>query len=193
MAGKDLRGLLDPLKALAKARARYREIPEQVLTPAPTPDMPDPEPIVVPARTAVYVDAADMPAEIAGGGVVDLGAQLALVQAAVAQIDDQRLVHTTATVKPPALTAANTDVDVTVPWDEGTAQTVPAVVSMVPVGPGPLQQRALSVLVVEATKAGVTVRFRAKRALTGVAALDPDDRYVVNALYIFRPPYVEAP
>lgn len=192
MAG-DLRGLLNPLKALTQARARYREIPEQVLTPTPTPEVPDPDPIVVPARTEVYVDPADMPPQIVTDGFVDLGAQLALVQAAVGQIDDQRLVHTSAAVKPPALTAPNTDVDVTVAWDEGTAQTVPAVVSLVPVGPGPLQQRAISARVVEATTAGVTVRFRTKRALTGPSVLDPDDRYVINALYLYTPPFQEAP
>lgn len=189
MAGDDLRGLIGPLAVVLAARAKFRQVPESTYTPQPTQADPNPVPIVVPASTEVYVEPTQLPAQITSNGTIDLGAQVALIQAAVGQLSDQRLMRASATVTPPAMPTVNTAVDVTVPWDEGVAQTVPAVVSLVPVGPGPIQQRSIAASVVTTTTAGVTVRFRTKRALTGLAALDPDDRYVVNALFLYTPPF----
>ncbi len=188
----DVRALLDPLAAILAARPRFRTLPQRTITPPATPELPDPDPIVTPARVEAYVTPADMPPEV--GGDVSLGTQLALVQAALAQLADQRVVHTSAAVIPPALPTANVDIDVTTGWTNGTTQTVPALVSIVPVGPGPLQQRAVTATVTAISTSGVTVRFRAKRPMTGLSAWDVDDRYVINAIYEYTPPFVpEAP
>jgi len=89
---------------------------------------------------------------------------------------DQRLIHT------PGLDHRNLDLDgadrVTYLLEQSFRYDYP----------GPVQQRAITATVVDITPAGVTVRFRTKRALLGAQALDPDDRYVVNALYEYTPP-----
>jgi hypothetical protein len=126
------------------------------------------------------------------GKTVEMFSQLGLIWAGLNQVRDQSLVNCQATVTPPPMTAAHTEVNATFPWDDGPTQTVPAIVSIVPWGPGAVQQRAIRARVIAKTRDGVTVRFRSKRALTGVLALDGDDRYIINALYEFTPPIEEA-
>lgn len=205
-AGKDqiadIRALIDPLAVIGAVRAkRYIREADKWVRPTPTVDDPDPAPVPNPdPPVSVGVIAEELPAALqvtspAADGTgpelsVDLAKQYAVLWGALNQIADQRIVHTAASVTPPAMTVSNTDTDVTVAWLGGPTQTVPALVSIVPVGPGPLQQRAITASVVSMTTTGVTVRFRSKRALTGGTALDPDDRYVVNAVYSFIPPYL---
>lgn len=86
MDADDLRSLLAPLAVVAGARPRYRLVPASSTTPPATPEDPDPEPIVTPARTEVYTEASELPDAITPDGVVDLGGQLALLHAAVAQL-----------------------------------------------------------------------------------------------------------
>lgn len=86
---EDLRSLLDPLAVVRAARPQWREVPERIFTPAPTEEVPDPEPVVVPGYTEAYTDPADLPDVIADEGI-DLAAQIALVQAALAQLTDKR-------------------------------------------------------------------------------------------------------
>ncbi|MDN5931550.1 MAG: hypothetical protein L0I24_10890 [Pseudonocardia sp.] len=190
MAADDVRALLDPLAAILAARPRFRTIPQRSVTPAPTPEIPDPPPIITPARVEVYTDPADLPEEITTGAGVDLGAQIALVQAALAQSATVELRAASAQVTLPTSMAADTDYDLTAAWAGGPTQTVPVVVSTVAAGPGPLQVRAITVQTLAATTTGVTVRLRARRALLG---LDPDDRYDVNAIYSYSPPFEETP
>lgn len=173
----DLRTLFDPIAVARSARPQFRLVPAQTT------------PIATPAYIEVYIDTTQLPAAVLSGGGLDLGGQLALIHAALARASDQRLIHTQATIALPDLTVANVDTAVTVVWDEGTAQTVPVLVAVVPVGPGPVQQRSISVAVTSLTLAGVTAVFRTKLALAGATAPDPDDRYVINALYLFTPPF----
>lgn len=92
MAGEeDLRWLLDPLAVLRAARPKWRTVEEQTVIPEATPEVPDPEPIVTPEYTEVYVDAEDLPEEIAPEDEVgvSLGAKIALVAGALAQQTDK--------------------------------------------------------------------------------------------------------
>lgn len=198
---RDARADLDPLAVIRAARSKsWHYTWERWRNPIPTDEDPDPAPVPVEPPTRFGPIAEELPEVLqvevpnpVGPGTtlgVSLGDQIGVLWGAIGQLMDQRVVHTSAASPiPGGLVTANTDVDVTLPWDGGPTQSVPAVVSVVPVGPGPLQQRAITVTVREVTTAGVTVRFRSKRALTGLSALDPDDRYVVNAIYSFVPPF----
>lgn len=197
----DARAVLDPLATIKASRARmYVVSKEKWHYPPPTAEDRNPAPVAVTPRIHIGVLVDELPDVLrvdtfAADGItpasgVSLGAQTGVLWGAIGQILDQRLIRAAATITPPAaLATPNVNITVTVPWDGGTTQTVPALVSVVPVGPGPLQQRAITVTVGALTTTGVTVTFRSKRALTGLSALDPDDRYVVNALFEFTPPY----
>lgn len=87
---QDLRALLDPLAAVRRARPRVRRVPPGSRTPRPTQAVPDPGAVPTPARTEVYTDPAELPAElVTAAGGVDLGGQVALLLAAVAQLADE--------------------------------------------------------------------------------------------------------
>lgn len=82
----DLRALLAPLDAVLAARPRYRTVPGTRTVPDPTPENPDPAAVVTAPRVEAYTDPADLPAALTAGGGVDLAAQVALLQGAVAQL-----------------------------------------------------------------------------------------------------------
>lgn len=183
----DLRALLDPLASVRAARPRWRVVPDRTYVPDPFPGDPDPAPVVIPGRTEVFTAAADLPDEVVSPQGVDLGGQIALVAAALAQYTDVVLRPASAEITLPATFAANTDVDIAAAWVDGPTQTVPVAVSVLPLGPSPLQVRAITARALTTTVTGVTVRFRARRAVLG---LDPEDRYVVHAIYSHTPPFI---
>lgn len=195
----DARANLDPLQVIRAARSkRWTYTWEKWRTPRPTPEDPNPQPVPATPRVRFGPIAEDLPPALLTpvphptgepGTVngVSHGDTIGVLWGAVGQILDQRNIHTFADVPLPASMAVGVDYDVTVPWAAGPAQTVPAFVSAIPIGPGPIQARAITVQILATTRDGVTVRYRARRALSG---LDPEDHYTINALYLFTPPYV---
>lgn len=183
----DIRAVMTPLDVIKAARSKgYKYITDVDRQGAAAPQRFGPIAEDLPSHLVVMTPSATGVMEPS----VSLGEQIGTLWGAFNQLLDQALVNVTATVTPPLLATINTDVDVVVPWDVGPAQTVPAVVSIVPFGPGPLQQRSITARVIAKDVNGVTVRFRTKRALTGVTALDPEDRYVVNAIFQYTAPWV---
>jgi hypothetical protein len=90
MAADDLRALLDPWAALLAARPKQRIVPAQTYTPAPLPNLPDPEPVTIPERTELYVDPASLPEELTAAGSVSINALVATLHSAVAWMWDKQ-------------------------------------------------------------------------------------------------------
>ena len=160
--GDDLRGLLDPWKIVHAVRPKYRQVPEQVITPAPTPGAPPPEPVTIPARTEVFTDPADLPAALVTDGAVDLGAQLSLVQAALARFGDLQIRTVTgATTSAPvvALTlGSGTSHDFPVTWQAPPLAPVKGAVCQIDASVVAAGRLRAVVLDESVTDSGCTVR-----------------------------------
>lgn len=117
---------------------------------------------------------------------VDLARQYGILWAVVGQLLDQETRLVKAAAPLPNRLNANENYDITVPWDGGPVQSVPAPVSVVPYGPTNLQLRAITSEVIATTESTVTVRVRAKRL---VINLDAEDHLVVAGIYTYIPPY----
>lgn len=183
----DLRAVMTPLDVIRSARSKKWRYRSDVLAYG----------VAAPARFGPMAEdlppqLVDMTPSAAGPDLemsVNLGDQIGCLWGAFNQIIDQRLVHVTATVTPPPMATANIDIEIDVVWDGGPTQTIPAFVSIVPDGVGPLQQRAITAKLIASTITGATVRFRTSRPLIGGSALDIEDRYIVNAIYEYTPPF----
>ena len=130
---RDLRAALDPLAAVRAARGLIRTVPASWWKPPPTEDNPDPAPVETPERTEVFVDPAQLPEEIAPAGNVDLGAQVAMLQAAVAQWTDLeiRTVHGSVTFASTLNWSGNSTRDIAVTWSSTPLAPVKGAVARV--------------------------------------------------------------
>lgn len=190
MAG-DLRGLLDPLNAVTVARPKWREVPAETYTPPGTTVDPDPAPVTVPAYTQVYTDPADLPAQVTNDGAVDLGAQLALLQAAVGQIQDQRILTVHA-----SRTFASSLV-----WQPGHIEDVPLTWTAVPLAPvrgafarldvGVAFQGKVSASIVDGSVSdtGATARLTVAPTSTVVVSAGTPLTVHADGLYLYVPPF----
>lgn len=189
----DLRSILDPLAAVVAARPRWRIIPGITYVPDGTEADPTPEPVTEPERTELYTAPADLPHEVAADGTVDLVAQVALLQAAVAQLhaDVQiRTVSGRATLTS-GIHQARQTFELPVLWDEAPLR-VPTggLVSMQPaiawlgrttahVKPGSLSAKGCTVIVSVLS--------------TVVPTVATPITYEVSGIYFFVPPFQGAP
>lgn len=199
MSDDDLRSLLNPVQAILAARPKWREVPESSWTPPATPEEPDPEPVVIPARTELYVDPADLPPEVvsqAGDGV-NLGAQLALLQSMVRWLWTSQQIReatgrVTLTAIPPGTAptwAAGESADLAVTWD-ATPLIVPAD-GDVEVDAAIAWAGKTSAVVkpgsITSTGCTITVKNISGSVVVPVAA--QPITYIVRALYLYLPPY----
>lgn len=188
----DLRKVLDLAAVLANARPKMRTIPATTYTPAPTTEDPNPEPIPVPERTEVYVDPAELPEAVTttdgrGRPALDLGAQLALLQARVAQMGDARtrVAAGRATVTSGVYLAGATfevpilfDTPALAVPESGWVQIQPAIAW--------LGRTKAVVKEGSFTKTGCTITVTALNAIS-LAAANPIT-YEIVALYSYTPP-----
>lgn len=188
MADADLRALLDPLAAVAGARPRYRDIAASTVTPDPTPEVPSPSPIVVPARTEAYTAPADLPPSVAVA-TVDLGAQVALVAAALAQLWADAQVRTVAgrvTLTSGAYTAGQS-FDRTITWDEAPLRTPTGGVVSISSGFTWSGKCTAKIKPGTLSDTGATITIKA------LAAFTPDGSqpvtFEVAGLYFYVPPF----
>lgn len=197
MSDDDLRSLLDPIAAILAARPKWREVPESTYTPPATPEEPDPEPIVTPARTELYVDPADLPDEVTGMGGVDLGAQLALLQSMVAWLWSSQQIRmatgrVTLTAIPPGTSptwTAGETADLPVLWDapplivpvDGDVEVEATLVWQ---GKTTGQVKAGSI-----TSTGCTVTVKNVSGSVVVPTSSQPITYIVRAQYLYLPPY----
>lgn len=197
MSGDDLRGLLDPIAAILAARPKWRELPETSYTPPATPEEPDPEPIVTPARTELYVDPADLPDEATGMGGVDLGAQLALLQSMVAWLWSSQQIRqvvgrVTLTAIPPGTAptwAAGETADLAVMWDSAPLIVpadadveVDAAVAWAGKTTGVVKPGSI-------TSTGCTITVKNISGSVVVPVSAQPITYIVRGLYLYLPPY----
>lgn len=201
MVSDDLRNLLNPIAAVVAARSRWRTIPGYTYNPPGTEADPDPEPVTVPERTEAYIDPADLPPEIVEDGTASLNEQVALLQAAVAQLYGDIQIRSVAGKT--TLTAVPAGVGLT--WDAGEQATLPIVWSSAPLrtptyadvevdAPIALLGRTTAQVVAGSiTDTGCTIRV----TNTSVAPVLPTAvspiTYTARALYVFLPPFEETP
>lgn len=120
----DLRELLDPIAAVLGARPKWRQVPEQVVEQPPDSEGEPRLPVVIPARTEVYVDPDELPEEITDGGGVNIGAQIAVVQSMLAWIwDKMQFRSVTAQHVLTGTYLAGREVEVPLTWDETPEKT----------------------------------------------------------------------
>lgn len=194
--GEDLRGLLDPLAALLRARPRWRHVPEGQFTPEPTQTDPAPEPVPIPARTEVYTDPADLPDVLTVDDTVDLGGQISLVQSALAWLWGElqlRVVTGSVTVtggpNAPQPWAAGTTMDVPVTWDQAPLRTPTGVVVQIEAGILAAGKTTAVVIPESITDLGATVRLTNVSGGPVVVTAQQTITYTAQALYLWVPPY----
>lgn len=193
--GDDLRGLLDPWKIVHAVRPKYRQIPEQVITPAPTPGAPPPEPVTIPARTEVFTDPADLPAALVTDGAVDLGAQLSLVQAALARFGDLQIrtvtgVTTSAPVV--ALTlGSGTSHDFPVTWQAPPLAPVKGAVCQIDASVVAAGRLRAVVLDDSVTDSGCTIRVTVVGTGAVTVGIALPLTVTATGLYLYWPPFQE--
>lgn len=195
MPDEDLRALLDPIAAVLAARPRYRDIPETIYQPPADEDGRQPDPVIYPARTELYVDPADLPAAAVSpnGDAVSLGAQLALVQSMLAWVwDEMQFRSVTAQhVLDDGPYLAGRTLEVPVTWDE-TPQKTPTSASVTINAPiAWLGRTSARVNPGSVTVTGATV------VVTVHNAISPGDNnpitYDVTGTYFWVPPYQQEP
>lgn len=191
----DLRALLDPLRVVLSARPKFRQMPEQVWTPPASEGMPNPDPIVSPARTEVFTDPADLPAALVTDGAVDLGAQLSLVQAALARFGDLQIRTVTgATTSAPvvALTlGSGTSHDFPVTWQAPPLAPVKGAVCRIDASVVAAGRLRAVVLDDSVTDSGCTVRVTVVGAGAVTVGIALPLTVTATGLYLYWPPFQE--
>lgn len=183
------------LDAVSAARPRIRTIPAHLYTPAPTTADPNPVPWMIPETTQVYADPTMLPAVLLGPtGDVDLGAQVAFLQGALAQLwTDLQIRNTDAslTVTDGRTWGAGLSFDIALTWAPVPARVPTSVVPFVDFGAATqLGRLAVAVKPGTVTAAGVTV------TLTNISAValipSGPSPVTIRAIgqYFYIPPYV---
>lgn len=196
----DLRALLDPLQTLLVARPKWRTIPARDETPAPTPEMPDPPQVVIPARVEPYTDPADLPPSLLVDGRVDLAAQIALVQSAVAWLWGElqlRAVTGRITVTGGPLGigawAAGAEMTRAIAWDQVPLRTPTGVVVQIEAGILSAGKTSAVVVPESITDTGCEVLLRNISAGPVIVTAQQPITYTAQGLYLFIPPFEETP
>lgn len=185
----DLRELLDPISAVLRARPKWRRVPERAIEQPPDSDGNPRSPVTIPARTEVYVDPAELPAEVAEDGSVDLGAQLAVVQSMLAWIWDEMQLRTVTAryVLDDGPYLAGRTLEIPVTWDETPQKTPTSATAAVNASIAWLGRTAPSIKPGSVTATGATLVVRV------LSAISPNANnpivYDVTGTYFWVPPY----
>lgn len=194
MSEDDLRALLNPIAAILAARPRYREVPESIYQPPSIDGGSPPEPVIRPAHTELYVDPADLPAEVVGadGEGVSLGGQLALVQSMLAWVWGEMQIRAavgrvTLTSGGPFLAGQERDFNIT--WDEPPLKTPTG--GVVTVHAGVAWMGKVTAVIVPGTLTVTGCTVRAAFLNTVVPSGGQPVTLEPQGLYLWVPPYGE--
>lgn len=183
----DLREILDPLAAVLAARPRFRQVAATTITPPVTPEQPAPVPIVTPARTEAFTAPGDLPDATVTDDDLDLGAQVALLQAAVAQLWGDLEIRTVAGrfTQTSGVYTAGASYELLIGWDSTPPRTPTGALVSIQSYIGWQGRVTAKVKAGEVSSAGCTVTVSVLNAITPDAARPIT--FEVSGLYFYVP------
>jgi hypothetical protein len=186
---------IDPRAIIKAALVKVQEVPPSSFTPPATPDLPDPQPIVIPAKTVLSPVIASMPDIIksADGEFYDLNGAVSLIWAMLQSMEIRTVTgHVTVSAIPGGvggtIWAAGAAFDKLITWDTAAPETPTGV--LVSAEAGVLTAGKTIAVVKDGTTTAVGATLTCTNISGGSVVVNASNpiTYNAQALYIYTPP-----